>query len=218
MTTNDQSKIGQRIFHALTIPWVDKIIAILAVLPFIYYLHKVVTRGQMNIPRAGVAINALILIVTMLLRTAPVRITPNPWYWLLAFVASYQGLAFAAFGQQGIALVPNSVTDFLALLSLAVVLYARCSLGRSIGLVPAQRVIITRGAYGFVRHPIYTAAFIGYLGFALRAYTLRNAMMVVFGAGLFVIKSFVEEWFLREDPEYSEYLDRVKWRWFPGLF
>jgi protein-S-isoprenylcysteine O-methyltransferase Ste14 len=217
MTPNHQPSLGQRIFDALTIPWVDKIIAILAVLPFIYYLHEVVTRGQMSIPRAGVAINALILIVTMLFRTAPVRVTPNPWYWLLAFVASYQGLAFAAFGQHGVALVPNLVTDFLAVLSLAVVVYARYSLGRSIGLVPAQRVIMTRGAYGFVRHPIYTAAFIGYLGFALRVYTPRNATMVVIGAGLFVIKSFVEEWFLREDREYVDYVARVRWRWFPGL-
>jgi protein-S-isoprenylcysteine O-methyltransferase Ste14 len=217
MTSNHQPSLGQRIFDALTIPWVDKIIAILAVLPFIYYLHEVVTRGQMNIPRAGVAINSIVLIATMLFRTAPVRVTPNPWYWLLAFVASYQGLAFAAFGQKGISLVPNLVTDFLALLSLAVVLYARYSLGRSIGLVPAQRVIITRGAYGYVRHPIYTAAFIGYLGFALRVYTPGNATMVVIGAGLFVVKSFVEEWFLREDQEYAEYLARVRWRWFPGL-
>lgn len=217
MTPNHQPSLGQRIFDSLTIPWVDKIIAILAVLPFIYYLHEVVTRGQMNIPRAGVAINALILIVTMLFRTAPVRVTPNPWYWLLAFVASYQGLAFAAFGQKGIALVPNLVTDFLALLSLAVVVYARYSLGRSIGLVPAQRVIMTRGAYGFVRHPIYTAAFIGYLGFGLRVYTPRNTTMLVIGAGLFVVKSFVEEWFLREDQGYTDYLVRVPWRWFPGL-
>jgi protein-S-isoprenylcysteine O-methyltransferase Ste14 len=136
---------------------------------------------------------------------------------LLAFVASYQGLAFAAFGQHGVALVPNAVTDFLALLSLAVVVYARYSLGRSIGLVPAQRVIVTSGAYGFVRHPIYTVAFIGYLGFALRVYTPLNVTMVVIGAGLFVVKCFVEEWFLREDQEYGEYLARVRWRWLPGL-
>jgi hypothetical protein len=78
VTSNHRASLGQRIFDALTIPWVDKIIAILAVLPFIYHLHAVVTRGQMNIPRALVAIDALILIVTMLFRTAPVRVTPNP--------------------------------------------------------------------------------------------------------------------------------------------
>lgn len=217
MSSDRQPGVRQRSFDALTIPWVDKTIAVLAVIPFIYHLHGVVTSGQMSLPRASVVTNALILIVTMLFRTPPVRVTPNPWYWLLAFVASYQGLVLAAFGQQGVALVPKAVTDFLALLSLVVIVYARYSLGRSIGLVPAQRVIMTRGAYGFVRHPIYTAAFIGYLAFALLAHTPLNAAMVVVGAGLFVIKSFVEERFLREDPGYAEYLARVRWRWFPGL-
>jgi len=32
-----------------------------------------------------------------------------------------------------------------------------------------------------------------------------------------VIKSFVEEGFLRADPQYTAYLQRVRWRWVPGI-
>jgi protein-S-isoprenylcysteine O-methyltransferase Ste14 len=218
LTTSDRRPgIRQRFFDALSIPWVDKTIAVVAVLPFACDLVWIVMRGQMNIPRASVAIQFLVLIITMIIRTSPVRVTHNPWYWMLAFFASYWGLFVAAFAQRGVALLPNVVTDSLSILSLIVAVYARLSLGRSIGLVPAQRVIITRGAYRFVRHPIYTGLLISYFSFALHMYSPRNVVLAVLGIGMFVVKSFIEEGFLRSDPEYAEYLARVRWRWFPGL-
>lgn len=217
MTVEQQTSLPRRLFNALMIPWVDKTIAVLAVLPFAYELFGVLKRGAMNIPRAVLAIHILLVIITMVFRRTPSRVTPNPWYWLLAFVASYQVLWIAAFTQMGIALVPSAVTNSISLMSLAVVVYARLSLGRNIGLVPAQRVIVTGGAYRYVRHPIYTGIFIAYLSFMLRMYTPLNVMLSLLGISLFVVKSFIEEGFLREDPEYAEYLTRVRWRWFPGL-
>jgi protein-S-isoprenylcysteine O-methyltransferase Ste14 len=207
----------ERLLGALRIPWVDKTIAIVAASPFAYELIRLLGRGEMNIPRAVLATHYLLVVATMVFRIAPVRITSNPWYWLLAFVASYQGLWAAAFIQRGTAIVPGAVSNSIAILSLAVVAYARLSLGRNIGLVPAQRTIVTRGAYRFVRHPIYTGIFISWLSFVLSVYTPRNVALALVGCGLFVIKSFIEEGFLREDPEYAAYLARVRWRWFPGL-
>lgn len=205
------------LFNALRNPSVDRAVAIVAVLPFAYELYRILMRGEMNIPRAAVAIQFLVVIITMALRTAPVRITSNPWYWLLAFTASYWGLFVAAFTQRGIPILPGTVTNTLSILSLIVAVYARLSLGRSIGLVPAQRIIVTRGAYQFVRHPIYTGLFISYFSFALRMYSPRNALLAFLGIGMFVLKSFIEEGFLRKDPAYAAYLGRVRWRWFPGL-
>jgi protein-S-isoprenylcysteine O-methyltransferase Ste14 len=196
---------------------VDKTIAVLAVLPFAYELVRIVMRGEMNIPRASVAIQFLLVIATMVLRNAPVRVTPNPWYWALAFIASYWGLFTVAFAQKGVALTPSVVTNSISILSLAIAVYARLSLGRNIGLVPAQRAIVTGGAYRFVRHPIYTGLIISYLGFTLRMYSPLNLTMALFVIGMFVVKSFIEEGFLRADQEYADYLARVRWRWFPGL-
>lgn len=217
MITDQQPGLRQRLFGALMIPWVDKTIAVLAVLPFAYELVRIAIRGEMNIPRASVAIQFLLVIATMVLRTAPVGITPNPWYWLLAFFASYWGLFTAAFAQKGVALTPSVVTNSISILSLAVAVYARLSLGRNIGLVPAQRAIVMGGAYRFVRHPIYTGLFLSYLSFALRMYSPWNLTLALIVIGMFMVKSFIEEWFLREDPEYAKYLALVRWRWFPGL-
>jgi protein-S-isoprenylcysteine O-methyltransferase Ste14 len=209
--------LGQRFFDALTIPWVDKTIAVVAVTPFVYEVIRIAMRGEMNISRASILIQFFIIIVTMVARTAPVRVTPNPWYWLLAFAVTYYGLFVAVFAQRGIPLVPRVVSDSVSILALIVGVYARLSLGRSIGFVPAQRDIITRGAYQFVRHPIYTGLILSYVGFSLRMFSSRNVAMSVIVIGLIVLKSFIEEGFLREDPAYANYLTRVRWRWFPWL-
>ena len=76
---------------------------------------------------------------------------------------------------------------------------------------------MTRGAYGFVRHPIYTALFIGLLAYILHAYSPFNTLLALVLIGLFMLKSFVEEWFLRDNPDYAAYLKRVRYRWIPGL-
>jgi hypothetical protein len=51
----------------------------------------------------------------------------------------------------------------------------------------------------------------------LRQYSLRCVILALIFCGLFVLKSIIEEIFLREDQEYAAYLTRVRWRWFPGL-
>lgn len=217
MSSNQQQSFWQRFFDSLTLPWVDKTIAVLAVMPFVYEVIRIMMRGEMNMSRASIVIQFLIIIITMVLRTTPVRITPNPWFWLLAFVVTYYGLFVAVFAQKGTAIVPGVVSNSISILALVVAVYARLSLGRSIGLVPAQRDIITRGAYGFVRHPIYTGLILSYVGFSLRMFSPLNVTMSLLVIGLIVLKSFIEEGFLREVPEYANYLDRVRWRWFPGV-
>jgi protein-S-isoprenylcysteine O-methyltransferase Ste14 len=217
MASSENTGLRQRLQTSFTNPWVDKTIAILATLPFVYELYRIVMRGEMNIPRGSVAIQFLVVIITMVLRTAPTRITLNPFYWALAFFASYWGLFVAAYAERGVALLPSTVTNGLSILALAVAVYARLSLGRNIGLVPAKRAIVTAGAYRFVRHPIYTGLFIGYISFTLRMYSPRNLVLSLLVIGMFVVKSFIEEGFLREDPEYAAYLSRVRCRWFPGL-
>lgn len=213
----DKRERSSRLMAMFYIPWVDKTIAVVASLPFVIELYHRWFGGNLSFPSAVLGIHILILIVTMVIRTAPVRITPNPWFWLLAFVATYGTLAITAFAQRGVPLVPSVVTNGLAVASVAVLVYARLSLGRSIGFVPAQRVIVTTGAYRFVRHPIYTGVFIALLAFLLRAYSPLNFVMASISTVLFMVKSIIEERFLCDDPEYAAYFRQVRWRWVPGI-
>jgi protein-S-isoprenylcysteine O-methyltransferase Ste14 len=199
----------------LVIPWVDKTIAIMACVPLAFELYRRWAIGHVNFPRAVLSLQLLVLITLMVLRTTPARVTPNPWFWLLAFVSSYGPLAFTAFAGQGISLVSPIVGNGLAIMSVIILVSSLLSLGRNIGFVPAQRKIVTRGAYRFVRHPIYTGTFVSFLAFVLRGFSVLNVTVVVVLIVLLMIRSVVEERFLREDAVYATYLQGVRWRWFP---
>jgi protein-S-isoprenylcysteine O-methyltransferase Ste14 len=68
-----------------------------------------------------------------------------------------------------------------------------------------------------MRHPIYTGIYFSYIALALQNFSLVNAGIFVTGAALFVIKSLVEEDFLRQEPEYAAYMSEVRWRWLPRI-
>jgi protein-S-isoprenylcysteine O-methyltransferase Ste14 len=202
----------------LMVPWVDKVIAIVAMVPFVYYVYARFRISGWSLPWIAFAIHIFVLISTMIVRRVPVRITTNPWFWLLTFVETYWGVLTLGLTTPGRPLAPNWVTDSIAIVSLGLALWARLSLGRSIGLVPALRKLVTHGVYRYMRHPIYSAISISLVGVALRSYSPRN--LVIFGLGIFwfCLKSVVEESFLRSaDPEYAAYMQRVRWRWIPGI-
>ena len=54
------------------------------------------------------------------------------------------------------------------------------------------------------------------ISFALRAYSPLNALLIGLGVFWFIpVKSLVEEDFLRHDPQYAAYMQRVRARWIP---
>jgi protein-S-isoprenylcysteine O-methyltransferase Ste14 len=208
--------LASPVIRVLAQPWLDRTIAALACVPLAYGVYYRYVHFHHGLPLIAAVLNTSILIVTMLLRRPPKRVTPNPWYWLLAFVASYWLVFIIFFLQKGSPLVASWITDSLAILGLLVMLWSRISLGKNIGLVPAQRELVSSGAYAYMRHPVYTAVLITAIAFVLRAYSPLNAALMGFHVLWFIpIKSLVEEDFLRHDPRYAAYMQRVRARWIP---
>jgi protein-S-isoprenylcysteine O-methyltransferase Ste14 len=201
----------------LVIPWVDKTVAILAAIPFVVELYGRWVVGHVNFPRAALGLQLLVIIIVMVLRTPPVRVTPNPWYWLLAFVTTYATLGFSAYAEPGVTLISPIVGNSVAVLSIIIILYSLLSLGRNIGFIPAQRRVVTRGAYRFVRHPIYTGTFVSLLAFVLRAFSAFNVTVAAALVVLLMLRGVIEERFLGEDAAYAAYLQEVRWRWIPWI-
>ena len=212
-----QTARPSRFMDFLTTPWVDKTIAVVAITPNVIELYHRYTDANLTFVRGVAGIQTIILVITMVFRRTPVRVTPNPWYWLLAFVATYGIIAFYAFAPRGTPIVPIIVPSVLVLISVALMIWARVSLGRSIGYVPADRGIVTNGPYRFVRHPIYSGLFVTMFAFLLRAYLPLNLLLILIIVGLFMLKSVIEERFLRDNPEYAAYMQEVRYRWLPGV-
>ena len=206
------------LIRILSLPWLDRTIAAIACVPLIYLAYYRYEHWHHGFPLIASALGVLILVATMVIRRPPKRVTPNPWYWLLAFIATYWQILVLGLLQQGRPLVTNWIPDAIAILGLLTVIWARLSLGRNIGFVPAQRELVHSGAYAYMRHPVYTGGLLTSLAFLLRAYSPQNALLLGLGVLWFIpIKSIVEENFLRADPQYAEYMRRVRARWIPFL-
>lgn len=211
------SDMAGRLANVLARPWVDRLVALVAVAPFGYELYLELVADQRSLPRIAEVLQLSAIILPMLVRRPARRVTANPLFWALTFVATYWGLGTLQLYDAGRQLVSDHVSDAVAVLSLVVALWARWSLGRNIGLVPAERRLVTTGAYAWVRHPIYTGVFLTLLSLELDSFSARNLLLDLVSASLWVTKTFVEESFLRRNPDYSAYMQRVRWRWVPGI-
>ena len=202
--------------RVLGLPWLDRTIAAIACVPSVYLAYYRYQHWHLGVPLIASSGAYLILWITMVIRRPPKRVTLNPFYWLLAFVATYWSFMVLGLMQLGRPLVSHWITDGFAIIGLLITIWARLSLGRNIGFVPAQRELVASGAYAYVRHPIYSGFLLVSTGFLLRAYSPLNALLVGLGLFWFIpVKSLVEEDFLRRDPEYDAYMRKVRARWIP---
>ncbi|WP_213957192.1 isoprenylcysteine carboxylmethyltransferase family protein [Variovorax sp. dw_954] len=115
-------------------------------------------------------------------------------------------------GQQ---LMPVWFSASLQVFGILIQIWAKVCLGRSFGLLPANRGIVTHGAYRIVRHPIYLGYLISHIGFLVASYSFANLALYV---GLYVfqgIRIWQEENLLCKDSTYAAYKKRTRYRLIP---
>jgi protein-S-isoprenylcysteine O-methyltransferase Ste14 len=111
--------------------------------------------------------------------------------------------------------ISAAIADVLALAGLAIMLWARVTLGRnwSGGVVLKEdHELIQRGPYAYVRHPIYSGVFLLMLGFAVLKGRLSTFGVVFMVIVLLWLKATQEEKLLISHfpTEYPAYRKRVK--------
>jgi len=115
-------------------------------------------------------------------------------------------------------LMGDMMSAAICAVGLLVVIGGKLSLGRSFGLIPANRGIVSTGLYRVVRHPIYLGYLITHVAFLAANPTVWNMVLLV-GADLAQFaRAVCEEGTLAKDPAYREYQTRVRWRIVPGIF
>jgi protein-S-isoprenylcysteine O-methyltransferase Ste14 len=116
------------------------------------------------------------------------------------------------------ALAPDHVTSMISGVGLLIVVVAKMALGRSFGLVPANRGVVVRGPYCVVRHPIYLGYLVSHVAFFLAQPTMWNAAVILIGDGTLIARALMEEQVLSRDAAYASYCRRVSWHLVPGVF
>lgn len=116
------------------------------------------------------------------------------------------------------ALAPEAATVLFSACGLSVVIAGKLSLGRSFGLMPANRGVVSSGLYRVVRHPIYLGYLLTHVGFAVANPTLWNTIMLTSADIALMWRAVCEERTLQQDRAYRDYQQVVRWRVVPGLF
>lgn len=93
---------------------------------------------------------------------------------------------------------------------------ARIYMGRSFGILPANRGVVSNGPFRYVRHPIYLGWLILSIGYTMSYSSSRNVLLIVVALPFMVWRIDQEETHLSADPEYRGYMDRVRFRLWPG--
>jgi protein-S-isoprenylcysteine O-methyltransferase Ste14 len=115
-------------------------------------------------------------------------------------------------------LVPDFVTATASVFGLVLVVVGKLTLGRSFGLVPANRGVVVRGPYALVRHPIYSGYLITHLAFLIAYPRWWNVIVLATADTALIVRALLEERVLGGDVEYRAYCQRVGWHLVPGVF
>jgi protein-S-isoprenylcysteine O-methyltransferase Ste14 len=163
-----------------------------------------------------IASEGLVLILFVFRRPA-VIISQRKSDWLLAMAATVAPFLVFPAADPG-SLVSPLVCIFLMICGLLVQVHAKLSLGRSIGMVAANRGLKQTGPYQIVRHPMYAGYAVTHIGFWLLHPTSWNLAVYSCALGLQIVRLLAEERFLAQSPEYREYVQAVRFRLIPGVY
>lgn len=118
----------------------------------------------------------------------------------------------------GVALLPQWMGALLQSSGIAWQIYAKWSLGRAFGLLPANRGVVTTGAYRWVRHPIYSGYFTDHVGFLLASFTPHNLLVLMALDLMQVLRILQEERILKKHQPYRDYCQTVRYRFWPSVW
>lgn len=164
----------------------------------------------------GVLLHNSLLLFLFLLRRPSRDTSRRPLDWAVAFITLGCAMALRPLPQVWeTGLVASLVLQATGITG---ILFSLLSLGRSFGIIPANRSVQIHGAYQVVRHPLYASELVFYAGFLIGHPSLQNLLL----AGLILAgqiwRALAEENLLMRDPAYQKYAALVRSRFIPGVF
>ena len=95
---------------------------------------------------------------------------------------------------------------------------ARIYMGHTFAVLPANRGIVSKGPFHFVRHPVYLGWMLLVMGFSATYPSPWNMLMMMACMALTFWRIHLEEELLGADPAYCDYRARVPYRMIPGVY
>lgn len=156
-----------------------------------------------------------VVVVLLVVRRPSRAVSRSPWDWFAGVAGSFFVLLVRPTGGTA---VYDAVGFALQLFGTGFQLYGKVVLGRSFGIVAANRGVVSSGPYRLVRHPIYLGYLVTHAGFLLSNTSLRNVAIYVAAYVFQFARMYAEERLLSQDGEYRDYLRSVRYRLIPGVY
>jgi protein-S-isoprenylcysteine O-methyltransferase Ste14 len=160
-------------------------------------------------------VSELLVVVLTVLRRPAVRVD-RAWKTRVVALASMVGIPLLR--PAGVGIVPDAATAAVSAAGLLLIIAGKVALGRSFGLMPANRGIVCRGVYRVLRHPIYAGYLVTHAAFLVAHPLGWNLVVLVASDTALLVRAIYEEHTLVRDPEYATYMTTVRWRVLPGVF
>lgn len=161
-------------------------------------------------------ITETMMVLLVLFRRGAKILSVRPGDWALAFSATCLSLLARPFPGQ--THVWDKVAIVLTIIGLLTQLISKFTLGRRFGVVAANRGLCMSGPYRLVRHPIYMGYVLLHAGFFLLNPTVWNLCVFATLYAIQIPRILAEERLLGQDPEYKQYMQKVRSRLVPGVF
>ncbi|MGC9954184.1 MAG: isoprenylcysteine carboxylmethyltransferase family protein [Rhizomicrobium sp.] len=165
----------------------------------------------------GSVVFSLLLIVMLLLRTAPRARAPGVMPRALAVTGTGLGTAFLYLHPHVLPIWLQAIADIMIFGASVLEIIILLRLGKSFAIMADARELVTSGPYAVVRHPLYVAEEIGILAMLIQFFAPAAIALTLAHITVQVARTVYEERILTATfPEYRAYKART-WRFIPHV-
>lgn len=158
----------------------------------------------------------VIICSLFLIRTRPREVSMDIVHWLVALAASFSGFFFEK-SATSVGVIGDRIGAALLYGGLALSILTAVVLGRSYDFLPALRAVRVSAPYRLVRHPMYAGSLMIKFGYLLEHPCWLNLVVMAAVILLYDRRSAYEEQIMSHDDAYRAYLQRVRYRFMPGV-
>lgn len=206
-------------FSLTNLPQLTKVNMLKVYFPFIFYFILV--------------IDTLIFAFGYIVESSRLKnivksVEPTALGWLVAIICypplndltgkifGWYSSDFSDFGNINI----NLITALFSLIFFLIYLWASIALGFKASNL-TNRGIVSHGPYKYVRHPAYSSKNLSWWLMGI-PFIQTNGLIAILGLSawtiIYFIRALTEERHLSQDPDYIDYVKKVKYMFIPGLF
>ncbi len=203
----------ERLFHLLF--WLEPY-AFLLLYGYFFFMFAYSFVRDLNPVDALYVFDQTILMIFISTRREAIQICKRPMDCAIALLATL--LPLLAVPNSGQYVISEGACIIMMLTGTLLHIYAKLSLRRSFGILPADRGIKSGGAYQFVRHPMYLGYFVVQAGMMLAGPVGWNVVLFTMIWSLYLWRIHIEERLLGRNDAYRDFCARTRYRLIPGVY